>query len=153
LLQAEEGGGVQQSAEAREAMLQFYDRLSASDVASFDQLVSWDPATLAIGTAPGEWVIERAACDSASGPRGSGSRQESRPATRRLAGWVVDLPTFFFPDGSAMKARLTAVLRGRTELGDWCTCTSRWESRRRGGRAPEAVVERLVAGRRRVGSG
>jgi hypothetical protein len=40
-------------------MLRFYDRLSASDVASFDQLVSQDPATLVIGTAPGEWVTER----------------------------------------------------------------------------------------------
>ena len=50
---------MQQSAEVREAMLLFYDRLSASDVASFDQLVSQDPATLIIGTAPGEWVTER----------------------------------------------------------------------------------------------
>ena len=47
---------MQQSAAVREAMLRFYDRLSASDVGSFDQLVSRDPATLVIGTAPGEWV-------------------------------------------------------------------------------------------------
>ena len=26
-------------------------------------------------------------------------------------GWVVDQPTFFFPDGSSMQTRLTAVLR------------------------------------------
>jgi hypothetical protein len=45
---------MQQSAEVRDAMLRFYDRLSASDVASFDQLVSQEPATLVSGTAPGE---------------------------------------------------------------------------------------------------
>jgi hypothetical protein len=40
-------------------------------------------------------------------------------------GWVVDEPMFFFPDGSAMKTRLTAVLRRETGPGSWCTCTSR----------------------------
>jgi hypothetical protein len=43
---------MQQSTEVREAMLRFYDRLSASDVGSFDELVSQEPATLIIGTAP-----------------------------------------------------------------------------------------------------
>jgi ketosteroid isomerase-like protein len=32
-------------------------------------------------------------------------------------GWVADEPTFRFPDGSAMKTRLTAVLR--EEGGNW----------------------------------
>ena len=50
---------MQASAEVRDAMLRFYDRLSASDVGSFDELVSQEPATLIIGTAPGEWVTER----------------------------------------------------------------------------------------------
>ena len=39
-------------------MLGFYDRLSTSDVGSFDELVSQEPATMIIGTAPGEWVTE-----------------------------------------------------------------------------------------------
>jgi hypothetical protein len=43
---------MQQSTEVREAMLRFYDRLSASDVGSFDELVSQEPATLIIGSAP-----------------------------------------------------------------------------------------------------
>ncbi len=51
---------MQQSAEVRDAMLRFYDRLSASAVESFDELVSREPATLVIGTAPGEWVTVRA---------------------------------------------------------------------------------------------
>ena len=50
---------MQQSADVRDAMLRFYDRLSASDVESFEDLVSQEPATLIIGTAPGEWVTER----------------------------------------------------------------------------------------------
>ena len=50
---------MQPSADVRGNMLRFYERLSAKDVASFDRLVSADPATLFIGTAPGEWVTER----------------------------------------------------------------------------------------------
>jgi hypothetical protein len=50
---------MQQSEEVRDAMLHFCARLSAGDVASFDELVSQEPATLIIGTGPGEWVTER----------------------------------------------------------------------------------------------
>jgi hypothetical protein len=32
-------------------------------------------------------------------------------------GWVADEPTFYFPDGSAMRTRLTAILR--QEAGNW----------------------------------
>lgn len=109
---------MQQSAEVCEAMLRFYDRLSASDVASFDQLVSQKPATLVIGTAPGEWVTERDRMR--FGFETEGVRiQAGEPAGNEEGsmGWVVDKPTFFFPDGSAMKARLTAVLR--REDGTW----------------------------------
>ena len=109
---------MQQSAEVRDAMLRFYDRLSASDVASFDQLVSQDPATLVIGTAPGEWVTERDRLR--SGFETEGVRiQAAEPAgyEEGSLGWVVDEPRFFFPDGSAMKTRLTAVLH--REDGTW----------------------------------
>ncbi len=44
---------MRQSEEVRDAMLRFCERLSAGDVASFDELVSQE-ATLIIGTAPGE---------------------------------------------------------------------------------------------------
>jgi hypothetical protein len=43
---------MEQSGDVRDAMLRFCDRLSAGDVANFDELVSQD-ATLIIGTAPG----------------------------------------------------------------------------------------------------
>jgi len=44
----------------RSTMIRFYERLTASDIERFDPLVSDDPATLVIGTAPGEWVNDRA---------------------------------------------------------------------------------------------
>jgi SnoaL-like domain len=103
---------MQQSAEVRDAMLRFYDRLSASDVASFDQLVSQDPATLVIGTAPGEWVTDRDRLR--FGFETEGVRiQAGEPAgyEEGSLGWMVDDPVFSFPDGSAMQTRLTAVLR------------------------------------------
>jgi ketosteroid isomerase-like protein len=106
------------SADVREAMLRFYDRLSAGDVASFDQLVSQEPATLVIGTAPGEWVTERDRMR--FGFETEGVRmQPARPAgyEEGSMGWVVDEPRFFFPDGSSMKTRLTAVLH--REDGAW----------------------------------
>jgi ketosteroid isomerase-like protein len=109
---------MQQSNQVRDAMLRFYDRLSASDVASFDQLVSQEPATLIIGTAPGEWVTERDRLR--FGFEAEGLRiRAGEPAgyEEGSMGWVVDEPTFFFPDGSAMKTRLTAVLR--REDGTW----------------------------------
>jgi len=103
---------VQQSTAVQEAMLRFYDRLSASDVGSFDQLVSQHPATLVIGTAPGELVTERDRLR--FGFEAEGVRIEAGDPTgyeEGSMGWVVDQPTFFFPDGSSMQTRLTAVLR------------------------------------------
>ncbi len=40
----------------------------------------------------------------------------------RSMGWVVDEPTFLFPNGSAMKTGLTAVLRRTATTGPWSTC-------------------------------
>ncbi|MGH2739815.1 MAG: hypothetical protein ACRDH6_04940 [Actinomycetota bacterium] len=44
---------MKESADVRDAMHHFYDRISARDVSAFEQVVSSDPATLVIGTAPG----------------------------------------------------------------------------------------------------
>jgi adenylate cyclase len=99
-------------------MLRFYDRLSASDVASFDQLVSRDPATLVIGTAPGEWVTERARLRFGFEAEGVGIEAgEPVGYEEGSLGWVVDQPTLLFPDGSAVRTRLTAVLH--LEDGAW----------------------------------
>jgi hypothetical protein len=109
---------MQQSEEVRDAILGFCDRLSAGDVASFDELVSQEPSTLIIGTAPGEWVTERERMR--FGFEAEGVRLEAKNPVGYEAGslgWVVDQPAFVFPDGSVMQTRLTAVMR--QEEGRW----------------------------------
>jgi hypothetical protein len=97
---------MRQSEEVRDAMLRFCERLSAGDVASFDELVSQE-ATLIIGTTPGEWVTERNRMR--FGFEAEGVRLEAKDPVgyeEGSLGWVVDQPAFVFPDGSAMQTRL-----------------------------------------------
>jgi hypothetical protein len=93
-------------------MLDFYDRVTASDVASFDRLVSADPATLVIGTAPGEWVTERDRLR--YGFEAEGLSIEAGPSPAGYAsgevGWFVDEPVYRFPDGGGIRTRATAIL-------------------------------------------
>ena len=108
---------MQQSVEVRDAMLRFCERLSAGDVASFDELVSQE-ATLIIGTAPGEWVTERERMRFSF--EAEGVRLDANDPVgyeEGSLGWVVDQPAFVFPDGSVMQTRLTAVMR--REEGRW----------------------------------
>lgn len=103
---------MRESMDVRNSMLRFYDRLSASDVGSFEELVSSGPATLIIGTAPGEIVTERDRMR--FGFETEGFRIEPGDPTgyeEGSVGWLVDEPTFIFPNGSPMKTRLTAVMR------------------------------------------
>jgi ketosteroid isomerase-like protein len=113
-----QGVSVDRSDAVRDAMLRFCDRLSAGDVAAFDDVVASD-AALVIGTAPGEWVTERDRMRSGF---------ETEVVTLRTGGsavayaegsmgWVADEPTFGFPDGSEMRCRLTGVLR--QDRGRW----------------------------------
>jgi adenylate cyclase len=106
-----------QSEEVRDVMLRYCDRISASDVARFDELVSQEPATLIIGTAPGEWVTERERLR--FGFEAEGVRFEAKDPVayeEGLLGWGVDQLTFF-PDGSAMETRMTAIMH--QEEGRW----------------------------------
>ena len=107
---------MEESAAVRDAMLRFYERLSESDVASFDELVAPD-AALIIGTAVGEWVTERDRMR--FGFETEGVRLETGGSAvayeEGSMGWIADEPPFRFPDGSAMKTRLTAVLRKEGE--------------------------------------
>lgn len=109
---------MRESAAVKEAMLRFYDRLSAGDVASFEELVSASPATVVVGTAPGEIVAERERLRYGFEAEGLGMTATGlRAYEEGSVGWALDEPTFTFPDGSAMKTRLTAVLR--REDGRW----------------------------------
>jgi len=107
---------MQRSEAVRDAWLRFCDRLSAGDVASFDELVSDDPAALVIGTAPGEWVTERERMR--FGFEAEGLRLEAKDPVgyeEASLGWVVDRAAFVFPDGSAIRSRITAVMHREDE--------------------------------------
>lgn len=110
---------MERSDHVRDAMLRFYERLSAGDVGSFDQLVSGEEATLVIGTAPGEWVRERDRLRFGFEAEGVGMRPGPTPEgfEEGSLGWVVDEPTMSLPDGSTIKTRLTGVLK--REEGAW----------------------------------
>lgn len=108
---------MKESTDIRDTLLRFCDRLSAGDVASFDELVS-DEATSIIGTAPGEVVEERERMRYGFEAEGvSLEPEDPRGWEEGSLGWAVDEPTFVFPDGSSMKTRLTAVMR--QEGGSW----------------------------------
>ncbi len=101
---------MDESTAVRDAWLRFCDRLSAGDVDSFDELVSSHPATVIVGTAPDERVTERAALRYGFEAEGIGFQPANPVAYEDGAlGWAIDEPTFVFPDGSAMRTRVTAV--------------------------------------------
>ncbi len=106
---------MKESREVRDAYVRFCERLSAGDVASFDELVSAD-ARLIVGTAPGELVRDRARMR--YGFEVEGLRLEPREPEayeEDALGWVFDEPAFVFPDGSTVRVRLTVVLRREGE--------------------------------------
>ena len=110
---------MEESAAIRDSVLAFYRGMTSKAIEQFDDIVSGDPATLVIGTAPGEWVTERPrlrfgfeteGLTLEPGPKPTGYREGSM-------GWFVDEPWFGFPGGSGMRTRLTAVVR--EEAGRW----------------------------------
>ncbi len=103
----------------RDAMLRFMERLSANDVESFDGIVSSHPASLVIGTAPGEWVTERERLRFGFEMEGVGIAPGADPAGWESGdlGWYTDEPTMSYPDGSTVATRMTAVLI--REDGHW----------------------------------
>ncbi len=110
---------MERSSDVEAAMARFYEHLTAKDVGSFDSIVSSDPATLVIGTSPGEWVTDRARLR--FGFEVEGLRVDGGPSPTGFAradvGRFVDEPDYTFPDGSRMHTRLTAVLQ--READDW----------------------------------
>jgi hypothetical protein len=63
---------VKPSSAVTDGLLRFYDRVSANDVDSFDDVVIMDEPTLVIGTAPGEFVRERERLEFGFKTEGSG---------------------------------------------------------------------------------
>ena len=108
---------MKRSAALRNTTLQFYDRFSASDLASFDAFVSKD-AKLFSGTADDEWFTDR------EKPRGGfgldGLRLEVRDPQgweEGPIGWVSDRPVMYAPGIGPIRTRFTGVLR--LKEGTW----------------------------------
>lgn len=104
---------MERSDQVEAAMLDFYERVTASDEGSFDRLVSDHEATLAIGTAPEEWVTERERLRFGFRAEGLGISAGPDPTgwSSGDLGWFVDRPTYRFPSGGGMRTRLTSVLQ------------------------------------------
>jgi hypothetical protein len=112
----------------RDAVLGFYGGVTNKEVERFDELVSAHPATLVIGTAPGEWITERKRLR--FGFEAEGLEVEPGPAPIGYAegtlGWFADEPRFVLPDGTGFRTRLTAVLR--QENGHWKIVHMHWSA-------------------------
>lgn len=108
---------MEASPEVRAAMLRFYDRLSASDVESFDTIVSSDPSTVVIGTAIGEIHRDRAKLRAGFEAEGA-SIVAGDPVAHEegTAGWVIDEPSFVFGDMPPVKTRLSAVFHREDDV-------------------------------------
>ncbi|HSO30076.1 MAG TPA: nuclear transport factor 2 family protein, partial [Candidatus Sulfomarinibacteraceae bacterium] len=104
---------MEESPEVRDAVLQFYEGVTRKALERFDDIVSTDPATLVIGTAPGEWVTERPRLRFGFEAEGLTLEPGEHPVGYREGGmgWFVDEPYYGFPGGGGMRTRLTAVVR------------------------------------------
>jgi hypothetical protein len=108
---------VDESRDLTDAFVTFCDRLTASDVGSFDDLVSSE-AALIIGTAPGEMIDDRERMRFGFEAEGVGlTPRTPRGYAEGPMGWAVDEPEFSFPDGSSIRTRVTTVWR--SEDGRW----------------------------------
>jgi hypothetical protein len=108
---------MKRSGALRETTLEFYERFSANDVASFDTLVSKD-AKLFIGTADDEWFTDREKLRGGFGL--DGLRLEGHDPQgweEGPIGWVCDRPIMYAPGIGPIRTRFTAVFR--REAGTW----------------------------------
>ena len=102
---------MQRSDALRETTLSFYDRFSANDVESFDDLVSQD-ATLFIGTDDDEWFTDRAKLRGGFGYDGLRLDADDPEAWEEGdLGWVSDRPTMHAPGIGPIRTRFTGVFR------------------------------------------
>jgi ketosteroid isomerase-like protein len=108
---------MQSSDTLRETTLRFYDRFSANDVDSFDELVSQE-ATSIIGTADDEWFTDRERLRSGFGYEGLRLEGGDPHAWEEGdMGWVADRPTMHAPGYGPFRTRFTGVFR--REGGTW----------------------------------
>ena len=106
---------MEESAAVKDAILRFYERFSAADTDGFADIISEGPGVSVIGSGPGEGHGDRSEWISAydTGIKAGIKLQGDDPRgyEEGSVGWGVDRPSFLLPDGSALRTRLTAVLR------------------------------------------
>ena len=113
---------MQSSGGVTRAIMRYYESASG-DVAAFDRVLTGQPTAIVTGTGPGEGTEGRDRWLAAFGhlvealPGLRIEPTDLRGWEEGALGWAVDEPTWVFPDGSAMKTRLTAVTR--LEEGEW----------------------------------
>jgi len=113
---------MRESPELRATTLRFYERFSANDVASFDDLVSRD-ANLFIGTASDEWFTDRQKLQSGFGFDGLRLEPGDPHAyVEGSVGWVADQPLMHAPQIGMLRTRFSAVFH--REDGAWKLVTS-----------------------------
>lgn len=102
---------MQRSDAVRRAVLRFYERFSATDIDSFDEIVSAE-AAIFVGTAPSDWFAGSEQLRRGFAAEGAriepGDPQAWEEGT---VGWFADEPTVHFPQMGAVRARLTGLLR------------------------------------------
>ena len=105
-------GAIAPSAEIVETMLEFCRRMQAGEADAANDLISWDPSLVFIGSA-GEWVDDQATLRSGTQEAGEGLVVGPNPVAYADGdmGFFADQPTWLFADGTKAEMRLTAVLR------------------------------------------
>jgi hypothetical protein len=116
---------MRRSAEVRDTLLRSYEVFPAEAPKDFAQIIAQqDEGTLVIGTDPTQWTEGReqwiaarvAVVHEMEGLRFEAG-EEPRGYEEGSMGWVDDRPRAALPDGNAISARLTGVVR--QEDGEW----------------------------------
>lgn len=111
------------SEDVKQAMLEFYRRFSAGDVAAFAERVTDQVDALVIGTDPSQWAEGRDRWVA-----GYAAVMEQMPGLQLRAGdrltafqdgpigWAADQALIVLPDGSEIPLRITAVFRSEEAI-------------------------------------
>jgi ketosteroid isomerase-like protein len=117
------------SKDVKKAMLEFYRRFSAGDVAAFAELITEREDALVIGTDPGQWTEGHDAWVAGyAGVMEQMPGLELRAGDRLTAfedgpiGWAADQAWIVLPDGAEIPLRITAVFRN--ERATWKIVTA-----------------------------
>jgi SnoaL-like protein len=106
------------STEIRDTVLEMYRRMLAGESDEANDLISWDPALVFIGSA-GEWIDDQATLRAGKQVPGEGLIAGPSPVAYADGdmGFFADQPAWQFADGTQAEMRLSAVLR--REAAGW----------------------------------